>query len=82
MASMIDFGTLKLIAYAGVIIGLNATGGVGYHGVNVRPCTEMTCYRPPPPPLGSYWTYHNGKYQAAYNGKVWVGQKQLAGFWH
>lgn len=79
---MIDLGTLKLLGYAAVIGYLNVTGGGTYEGVSVKPCTEMLCPRPPPPPVGSYWAYRNGKYLAMYNGRVWQGQRPLAGFWH
>lgn len=79
---MIDLGTLKLLGYAAAIGYLNLTGGGTYEGVTIKPCTELLCYRPAPPPLGSYWVHSHGKYLAAYNGKLWPGQKHLAGFWH
>jgi hypothetical protein len=79
---MIDFGIFKLLGYAGAIGYLSLTGGVSYHGISVRPCAELMCYRPSVPPVGSYWVYRDGKYLAAYNGRIWPGQRHLAGFWH
>ena len=79
---MLDLGALKLLGYAGAIVWLQVTGGSSYHGISVRPCTEMLCPRPPPPPVGSYWVYSKGKYLAAYNGRILSGQRQLHGVWH
>lgn len=79
---MVDLGVLKLLGYGAIITYVSLTGGGSYHGVSVRPCTELLCSRPSSPPIGSYWVYRNGKYLAAYNGRIWPGQKQLAGIFH